>query len=127
MFEQPEHVLRASPRSCEVNRDVLGSFLTCWKCFMHSVGMHHLGPMEILELTRQRMTFVAVLVTAFLTSTGTPARAQSDADFFNGRQMTIAVGGASGTIYDNYARLLARHLPKHLPGSPRIIVQNMPG
>ena len=41
--------------------------------------------------------------------------------------MTIIVGYKAGGGYDATARLLARHLPKHIPGRPTIIVQNMPG
>ena len=39
----------------------------------------------------------------------------------------IYVGSAPGGPYDAYARLVARHLGKHLPGSPNVVVQNMPG
>src|SRR5262249_62135046 len=55
------------------------------------------------------------------------AAADPIADFYRGRQMTIIVGGEAGTDYDFYARLLAHHLPRHLPGSPTIIFQYMPG
>jgi tripartite-type tricarboxylate transporter receptor subunit TctC len=55
-----------------------------------------------------------------------PAAAQSTA-FFKGKRITIEVGSAAGSGYDAYARLLARHMPSHVPGSPAIIVQNMPG
>jgi tripartite-type tricarboxylate transporter receptor subunit TctC len=43
------------------------------------------------------------------------------------KSMTIVVGFSPGGGYDAYARLLARHLERHLPGSPHVIVQNMPG
>jgi tripartite-type tricarboxylate transporter receptor subunit TctC len=57
-----------------------------------------------------------------------PARAQdSVAQFYKGRQITVVVGSSAGGGYDIYARLLARHLPKHLPGNPNVIVSNMPG
>jgi tripartite-type tricarboxylate transporter receptor subunit TctC len=52
-----------------------------------------------------------------------PAFAQS----FAGKTVTIIVGYKPGGGYDATARLLARHLPKHLPGRPAVIVQNMPG
>jgi tripartite-type tricarboxylate transporter receptor subunit TctC len=41
--------------------------------------------------------------------------------------MRIVQGSAPGGGYDMYARTLARHLPKHIPGNPRILVQNKPG
>ena len=46
---------------------------------------------------------------------------------FAGKTVTIIVGYKAGGGYDATARLLARHLPKHLPGKPTVIVQNMPG
>lgn len=42
-------------------------------------------------------------------------------------QMTMVVGYPPGAIYDVYGRLVARHLGKHLPGNPTVVVQNMPG
>ncbi len=52
-----------------------------------------------------------------------PAKAQ---DFYAGKQLNMLVGSAPGGGYDAYARLFARHLPRHIPGQPVIVVQNMP-
>ena len=49
------------------------------------------------------------------------------AQSFSGKTVTIIVGYKPGGGYDATARMLARHLPKHLPGNPTVIVQNMPG
>ena len=49
------------------------------------------------------------------------------AQSFAGKTVTIIVGYKPGGGYDATARLLARHLPKHIPGKPAVIVQNMPG
>ncbi len=57
----------------------------------------------------------------------TPAHSQSVAEFYKGRSMTMIIGFSAGSGYDIYARLLARHMPKHIPGNPTIISQNMPG
>src|SRR5881396_927339 len=46
---------------------------------------------------------------------------------FAGKTVTIVVGYKPGGGYDATARMLARHLPSHLPGKPTVIVQNMPG
>src|SRR5690349_7376137 len=46
---------------------------------------------------------------------------------FAGKTVTIIVGYKPGGGYDATARLLARHLPDHIPGKPTVIVQNMPG
>ena len=49
------------------------------------------------------------------------------ASYYEGKTLTIVVGYKPGGGYDTYARLLAKHLPKYLPGNPTIVVQNMPG
>jgi tripartite-type tricarboxylate transporter receptor subunit TctC len=49
------------------------------------------------------------------------------AEFYQGKQITIVVGFSAGGTYDATARLFARHLGKHLPGNPSVLVRNMPG
>ena len=57
-----------------------------------------------------------------------PARGQDNkADFYKGRNVTLVVGYSVGGGYDQYARALARHLGRHIPGNPGVLVQNMPG
>jgi tripartite-type tricarboxylate transporter receptor subunit TctC len=56
-----------------------------------------------------------------------PVFAQSVADFYKGKTITIVVGYAPGGGYDPYARMLARHIVRHIPGNPTVVVQNMPG
>ena len=55
------------------------------------------------------------------------ARAEPVADFYRGKQLTLLIRAAPGGNYDTYMRLLGRHLPRHLPGNPTAIPQNMPG
>jgi tripartite-type tricarboxylate transporter receptor subunit TctC len=55
------------------------------------------------------------------------AHAQSPADFYHGKQITIVVGSDAGGGYDAYARLIANYMSKYVPGNPTFIVQNMPG
>src|SRR5215208_7984365 len=47
--------------------------------------------------------------------------------FYKGKLFKIVVGSPSGGFYDAWARLLSRHMPKYIPGTPDSIVQNMPG
>jgi tripartite-type tricarboxylate transporter receptor subunit TctC len=54
-------------------------------------------------------------------------RAETPAEFYRGKTVTIVVSSAPGGGYDLLARALSRHLPNHLPGAPQIVVQNMPG
>lgn len=49
------------------------------------------------------------------------------ADFYRGKTVTILVGHSAGGGFDTYARTIARHLSKHIPGNPNILVTNMPG
>lgn len=55
------------------------------------------------------------------------SQAQDATEFWRGKTITIQVGTSAGGGYDSYARLLGRHLGKHLPGNPSVTVQNRPG
>jgi len=67
---------------------------------------------------------IGALIALALTA---PAHAQSLEDFYRHRTITILVGFTAGGGYDLYARLLGRHIGRHVPGNPAIVVQNMPG
>jgi tripartite-type tricarboxylate transporter receptor subunit TctC len=49
------------------------------------------------------------------------------ADFFEGKQIKLIIGNTPGGGFDTHGRLLAQRMPKHIPGNPSIIPQNMPG
>src|SRR5262245_51505497 len=53
--------------------------------------------------------------------------AVSAEEFYKDKTITIVIGADAGGTYDVPTRLLARHFPRHIPGSPRIVVQAMPG
>src|SRR5215475_10405072 len=57
----------------------------------------------------------------------TPAAAQSVADFYRGKTVTIVVSTSTGGGYDAMARAVARHIGRHIPGNPSVVVRNMPG
>ena len=67
------------------------------------------------------VSFVALSLAA------APASAQTVEQFYKGRTVDLIVGFNPGGAYDPYARSVARHLPKHLPGAPAIVVKNMQG
>lgn len=48
-------------------------------------------------------------------------------DFYQGKTVRIIVGAAAGGGYDTYSRTIARHMGKHIPGNPSLVVENMPG
>ena len=54
-------------------------------------------------------------------------RAEAQTPFYQGKQVRVVVGFTTGGFYDRWARLLARFMPKYIPGNPSFIVQNMPG
>lgn len=56
-----------------------------------------------------------------------PASDQAVASFYRDKTVRVIVGTAPGGTFDTYSRLLAKYLPKYLPGSPTVIVENRPG
>lgn len=75
----------------------------------------------------RKSTFaVTALVSAALAVSGA-ARADAVADFYKGRNVSVVIGFAPGGGADLFARYLARHIGKHIPGQPNVIVLNMPG
>lgn len=70
---------------------------------------------------------LAALGGVLLAASITPASAQSPEEFYKANGLRIIVGFGAGGGYDVYSRTLARHIGKHIPGNPNIIVQNMPG
>ena len=56
-----------------------------------------------------------------------PLYADPVSDFYEGRELRLLIGYSAGGGYDTYARVLARHLGKHIPGNPTVVPQNMPG
>ena len=67
---------------------------------------------------------ILILALAFCASR---ANAAEPANFYQGKTVRIIVGLAAGGGYDLYARTLARHMGKHIPGNPAIVVENMTG
>ena len=67
---------------------------------------------------------VPLIALALASMAAAPAHAD---DFYKGKTFTIVAGFSPGGGFDLYARALARHLGKHIPGNPNIIVQNQPG
>ena len=73
------------------------------------------------------MTLASSLAALALFATAASAAAQDVAGFYKGKTVRIIVGFSAGGGYDHYARVLSRHIGRHIPGQPNVIVQNMPG
>jgi len=74
-----------------------------------------------------RIRVPACAALAALLFLGTRGYAQTPAEFYRGKTVEIYVGYTVGGGYDLYARLLARHIGKHIPGNPTVIAKNMEG
>jgi len=68
---------------------------------------------------------VAVGIAAAILLSAVSVRAQPVADFYRGKTLRMLIGYGPGGGYDIYGRLVAEFLPRHLPGNPTIVVQNM--
>jgi tripartite-type tricarboxylate transporter receptor subunit TctC len=70
----------------------------------------------------------AITALGFGLAIASSAMAQSpEPSFFAGKNITILIGYAAGGTYDATARLVARHMGKHIPGNPNMLPQNLPG
>jgi tripartite-type tricarboxylate transporter receptor subunit TctC len=70
---------------------------------------------------------VLLAALAFVVLSAPSVRAQSVEEFYKGKTINLAIGFSVGGGYDLYARHLARHMGKHIPGNPAIVPQNMAG
>ncbi len=68
--------------------------------------------------------FIAALASVLLSLA---AQAQSIEEFYRGKQLNMIIGYPTGGSNDIYARAVARHIGKHIPGNPTVIPRNMPG
>jgi tripartite-type tricarboxylate transporter receptor subunit TctC len=73
-----------------------------------------------------RSTLLALGFAVSLTA-GSPASAQAPTGYYAGKTVQMIIGFGPGGGYDLWARTVARHISKHLPGNPTVVSQNMPG
>src|SRR5262245_35897552 len=69
----------------------------------------------------------AVMATPLVAAMAVAAVAQGDAALFHGKEISVFIGAGAGGGADTYARLLARHYGRHLPGNPAVVAKNLPG
>ncbi|HZO47200.1 MAG TPA: tripartite tricarboxylate transporter substrate-binding protein [Xanthobacteraceae bacterium] len=77
------------------------------------------------QVSRRRLAQLALGGIAIVTAM--PAQAEPAADFYRGKSISLVIGNTVGNDYDYRARLLARHIGKHIPGNPAVVPRNMPG
>lgn len=82
----------------------------------------------MLRSTSKTIVILLVL-TSFVTifATGRSARSGEVEEFYKGKVVNVIIAFSAGGGYDLYARLLARHIGKYIPGNPTVVPQNMPG
>src|ERR1700690_3653202 len=101
----------------------------CGKCRIPR--LLRLGSMRAKSLpsSPRSLNWIATLLAALalLASGAAGARADPIADFYRGKTIRMLIGYGPGGGYDLYARLVAEFLPRHLPGNPAIVPENMPG
>ncbi len=75
-----------------------------------------------------RKSIVAALAAIIISASGAPAaKADAIADFYKGKKLTLIISSSVGGGYNRYARTVARHIGKYIPGNPAISAKNMPG
>jgi len=103
--------------ACRLSRAALASFAQSW---------HGWSKQDQIREALMSWAKVAAVASGCLVW-GSIAWAQAPAEFYRGRTITLIVTSTPGGDYDNRARLVARHMERHIDGQPKIVVQNMPG
>jgi len=89
------------------------------------------GGMQLMKSTALLAVFLLGFALAPASWAAQPTRPALDekavASFYHGKTVRIVVGFSAGGGYDQYSRVIARHLSKYIPGNPAVIVDNMPG
>src|SRR5688572_14600812 len=84
-------------------------------------------PKERKRRMRTRSDFAIMMVSAVTLAVVFAAPSFAQTNFYEGKQIRLINGSSTGSGYDLYARLVARFLPKYIPGNPTITVQTMTG
>ena len=81
----------------------------------------------MLRSTARRLATAVATAISALNGFQPSSAADTVADFYRGRQINLIIAHEVATGYDIYARLLTRHMGRHIPGNPNIVPQNMLG
>lgn len=80
-----------------------------------------------MRTTGKALVATSIALSSWLLSSWSGAHADPTAEFYKDRTIRFIVGATTGGSYDSYSRLLAAYFGRHIPGSPRLVVENMPG
>src|SRR3954463_4195994 len=78
-------------------------------------------------ISRSTILVLALTATVMVAVAAPHASADPIADFYRGKQLSLVIGTSAGNDYDFRARLIARHMGRHIPGEPMLVPRNMPG
>jgi tripartite-type tricarboxylate transporter receptor subunit TctC len=78
-------------------------------------------------MQRTRFFHCAISTALAIACVAGPAQAQSVEEFYRGSTVQLLIGFPAGNAYDTYGRAVARHLGRHIPGNPNVVVVNRPG
>ncbi len=80
----------------------------------------------MLNILHKSMAVAVVPFVALVAATEAAAN-ESVAEFYKDKRIEFIIGSAAGGAYDQWARLIARHMDRHIPGNPSLLPKNMPG
>src|SRR5262245_28608130 len=81
----------------------------------------------IHQFGRRFVPWLMACALSILAGASASAQSQSVADFYKDKTLRLLISSTVGGGYDIYGRLVAKHLPRHIPGHPTIVPQNMAG
>ncbi len=93
----------------------------------HETGASGKRPMLSIRHASRNAACAALIALAPILAAIGSAKADPVADFYKGKTLTVMIGVSAGGEYDLHARIVARHIGKHIPGTPSVVAQNMTG
>jgi tripartite-type tricarboxylate transporter receptor subunit TctC len=82
---------------------------------------------RLREEQMAKWTRIIWIALGFISATSAAFAQSTVEQFYQGKSISILIGSSAGGGYDTYARAIARHMGKHIPGHPTFVPQNMPG
>src|SRR4026207_1717519 len=79
------------------------------------------------DFLERSMRMYREFLISLLVAIGLVAPATAQTPYYQGKTITIITGSQTGDVFDIYARMIATHIGKHIPGNPNAVVQNMAG
>jgi len=80
-----------------------------------------------MRIANRILAPIGLVIAGIAIAAMSPIQAQQPNDFYRGKNIDLMIGYSVGGGYDVYARLIARHLGKHIPGNPTVTPKNMEG